>query len=178
MNIKNVDAWVRESAWRRAVGSAICLWVAAVVGAAILQANDDYLELYSKTMLTLLLVGVPLALASLVYAIRLIGWRLMKRLAIAVAIVAIIVIALAYLQHLNTERQREEAWKSLPPEQQHKIDGIQERNPALADHLLLEGFDELAEQLEQNRRDRIQHTLGRNRGELDGEVVTVPGNSK
>jgi uncharacterized membrane protein YdjX (TVP38/TMEM64 family) len=55
------------------LGIAVCGWVASVIGYACFNAYDDGIDSYSFIALSLLLIGIPTMLASVVYAAKLMG---------------------------------------------------------------------------------------------------------
>jgi len=183
--LQQADSWMQASRWRRLWGVFACLWIAGVICAALVAANEEGMELYGKTMLGLLLFGAPIAVACLAYALRLAGWVVIRRLIITGVVLVIVIGALAYRQHLAVERERQAVRQSLTPEQQQRLEGVNERNPELAGHLL-DGFQERSERLEKERKQRFRRAMlstspagaqaGRDWDEIAREVVDERGN--
>lgn len=73
MWLQSLDRSFRSSIGWRAIGVALCAWIAGVIGVAGWAAYEDELELYRWTVLVLLLVGAPVAIAAIVYAAVLLG---------------------------------------------------------------------------------------------------------
>lgn len=76
--MKNLDAWVRGSHWRRTMAVALSLWIAAYVAFALRQAWTHDLELYRPAAILLYMAGLPLALFSIGYSYNLLSPRLRK----------------------------------------------------------------------------------------------------
>ena len=71
--LQSLDLCFRSSIRWRAIGVALCAWIAGVIGFAGWAAYEDGLELYRWTILVLLLVGAPIAVAAIIYAAVLLG---------------------------------------------------------------------------------------------------------
>lgn len=106
MQAKDLHAWVMSSGWRRAMAAAICAWIALIIGIALWSAIENELELYHRTMLGLLLVGVPVALCSVAYAGTVIGWRAAKWILTAIVAATLGLAALGWTMQQREEQAR------------------------------------------------------------------------
>lgn len=175
MDIRSADTWIRASGWRRAGGVLICLWVAGVVAAALMNAIYDELELYRWTMLGLLAFGVPIAIVALIYAGSLAGPKALK---FAAACAVLLTVATGFLVYLERRWETRESvrttqqptstggkdWNSIWDEVESESKQRQavaytstdQQPDQTARANILDGFDELSDQIERQRHQR-QH---------------------
>lgn len=92
----------RSSWWRRILTALALLWMPVVIILALRAAIDDDLPLYSRTVLTILLVGVPFSLFALALALKVLGW---KYLLLPLGAIALLLAAALY-QHQMALREQ------------------------------------------------------------------------
>lgn len=73
--MRQAMSWIEATGKRRAAGALLCAWIVTVVVLACNAAIEDGVDLYRRTALGLMLVGVPLAVACLLYGLTLLGKR-------------------------------------------------------------------------------------------------------
>ncbi len=148
-----IHRWVMTSGWRRAVAAASCFWVAGVLVVALWSAIENGLEFYSRVMLGLLVVGVPVAFSCIVYAACLLGSTALKWGGGFIVVLAFAYGVFAYVQH---KRDFDFQWRAqtegLDSKQVEKLNGI--RRAAL--HGVGRPWDEIAEEVQEERRDRLR----------------------
>lgn len=116
MGLQSFDRWARETWAHKVAVVTLCAWTAGVLAVAAWSAYRSGMEPYRWTAIGLLLIGVPLGLVALGYAMVLLGKR--GRIAL-LALVLLACVAAGVVAGIKAHQEtvRHEAWVARAAEE-------------------------------------------------------------